>query len=80
MARRRLARALTSGALDLSTGGIGSLAMQVGRDALPKHQAKRLAHPEETAFVEAVERLTKDRGRERTCWLLTQALHDLMDD
>ena len=77
--KRRLGRALASAALDLSTGGIGSLAMQAGRDALPKSQAKRMAHPQETAFVETVERLTRERGRERTCYLLTQALHDLMD-
>ena len=78
--RRRLARALGSATLDLSTGGLGSLAMQVGRDALPPSQSKRLAHPEEEQLVLAVEALKRSRGPERTCWLLTQALHDLMDD
>ena len=78
--RRRLAQALTSAALDVATGGIGSLAMQVGRDAVPANQRGLIAPPEEQSFVAAVESLARTRGRERTCFLLTQALHDLMDD
>ena len=77
--RRRLARALGSATLDLSTGGLGSLAMQVGRDALPPSQSKRLAHPEEEALVQAVEALRKARGPERTAFVLLQALLDQVD-
>lgn len=76
---KRLGRALGSAALDLSTGGIGSLAMQVGRDAAATSEKRHLAHPQETAFVSAVEDLKRTRGAERTCYLLTVALHDLMD-
>lgn len=79
MAKRRLARALGSATLDLSTGGLGSLAMQVGRDALPPSQSKRLAHPEEEALVQAAEAVAKARGPERTCFLLLQALLDQLD-
>ena len=56
-----------------------AVTMQVGRDALPSSQSKRLAHPQEEQFVQALEGLERTRGRERTCFLLTQALHDLMD-
>lgn len=75
----RLGRAVATAAMDLSTGGLGSLAMKVGRDAAAKSEARSLAHPQETAFVRAVDELRRNRGPERTCFLLTQALHDLMD-
>lgn len=77
--RRRLARALGSATLDLSTGGLGSLVMQVGRDALPPSQSKRLAHPEEEALVQAIEAMAKTRGPERTAFVLLQALLDQLD-
>lgn len=79
MSMRRLGRALGSAALDMSTGGLGSLAMKIGRDAAPKSQAKSMAHPREQAFSEVVDQLIQERGEERTCFLLTQALHDVMD-
>ena len=77
--RRRLARALASGVMDLSTGGIGSLALKVGRDAAPKESRKTLAHPQEQRLSEVVELLVAERGPERTCYLLMQAIHDVVD-